>query len=78
MIGPHILSYQTIFIQTELLIAVRCNEIAMTYVIKNYSEEFLEKQVEIGTAVLENWSGSNQTGVEGLKQRYGTTLGHLP
>jgi hypothetical protein len=42
----------------------------MTYVIKNYSEDFLEKQVEIGTIMLENWSGAGQTNVKGLKQRY--------
>ncbi len=42
----------------------------MTYIIKSYSEDFLEKQVEIGSSILENWPGTGQTDVEGLKQRY--------
>ena len=30
----------------------------------------MEKQVEIGSSILENWPGTGQTDVEGLKQRY--------
>ncbi|MCE7733651.1 MAG: hypothetical protein GPJ54_02155, partial [Candidatus Heimdallarchaeota archaeon] len=42
----------------------------MTYVIKNYSEEYLQKQFEIGNSILSSWSGATQTSVENLKQVY--------
>lgn len=42
----------------------------MSYTIKNYSEEYLEKQYEIGNEILSQWSGAGQSSVENLKQAY--------
>ncbi|MCH8906173.1 MAG: hypothetical protein IH840_03705, partial [Candidatus Heimdallarchaeota archaeon] len=42
----------------------------MTYEIKNYSEEFLPKQVEIGSVIYESWNSGAQSGVEQLKHSY--------
>ncbi|MHA2276782.1 MAG: hypothetical protein ACXAC2_13500, partial [Candidatus Kariarchaeaceae archaeon] len=38
--------------------------------IKNYSEDYLEQQYEIGNSVLSKWPGAGQTSVENLKQAY--------
>ncbi|MHA2031877.1 MAG: hypothetical protein ACW99A_20485 [Candidatus Kariarchaeaceae archaeon] len=42
----------------------------MSYEIRNYKEEYLEKHVEIGTAVYKDWIGQVQTTVDQLKQVY--------
>lgn len=42
----------------------------MTYEIKNYAEEYLPKQVEIGSVTYESWNSGAQSGVEQLKRSY--------
>ncbi|OLS25123.1 MAG: hypothetical protein HeimC2_19950 [Candidatus Heimdallarchaeota archaeon LC_2] len=42
----------------------------MAYTIKNYSEDYLESQYEIGNAILSKWTGAAQSSVESLKQTY--------
>lgn len=42
----------------------------MQYEIRTYSEDFLEKQFEIGNSILKDWPGTGQTQVENLKQLY--------
>ncbi|MCE7736742.1 MAG: hypothetical protein GPJ54_17805 [Candidatus Heimdallarchaeota archaeon] len=42
----------------------------MSYTIKNYSEDYLEQQFELGNSVLNKWPGAGQTSVENLKQAY--------
>ena len=42
----------------------------MSYTIKNYSEDYLEGQFEIGNAILSTWNGAAQSSVENLKQTY--------
>lgn len=42
----------------------------MTYEIKNFSEEFLPKQVEIGLETYKKWNSGAQSGVEQLKRAY--------
>lgn len=42
----------------------------MTYEIRTYSEEYLEKQFEIGNSHLKDWPGTGQTQVDNLKQYY--------
>ena len=42
----------------------------MTYEIRTYSEEYLEKQVEIGSSILKNWLGAAQTPYDRLKAAY--------
>lgn len=42
----------------------------MPYTIKNYSEDYLEQQFELGNSVLSKWTGAGQTSVDNLKQAY--------
>ncbi|MHA2251184.1 MAG: hypothetical protein ACXAD7_12545 [Candidatus Kariarchaeaceae archaeon] len=42
----------------------------MPYDIRNYKEEYLEKHVEIGTAIYKKWTGQVQSSIEQLKQSY--------
>lgn len=42
----------------------------MSYEIRTYKEEYLEKQVEIGSSILSNWLGAQQTGLEALRKAY--------
>ncbi|MHA2251701.1 MAG: hypothetical protein ACXAD7_15160 [Candidatus Kariarchaeaceae archaeon] len=42
----------------------------MSYEIKGYSEEYIEKQAEIGAEVIDKWFLAGQTNAENLKQVY--------
>ncbi|MCE7733945.1 MAG: hypothetical protein GPJ54_03645 [Candidatus Heimdallarchaeota archaeon] len=42
----------------------------MGYEIRTYSEEYLEKQVEIGSSILNNWLGAQQTPLESLRKAF--------
>ncbi|MHA2168828.1 MAG: hypothetical protein ACXAB7_02845 [Candidatus Kariarchaeaceae archaeon] len=42
----------------------------MSYDIRNYKEDYLEKHVEIGTEVYKKWTGQDQSSVDQLKQAY--------
>lgn len=42
----------------------------MPYTIKNYSEDYLEQQYELGNSVLSKWPGAGQSSVDNLKQAY--------
>ena len=40
----------------------------MSYIINNYSEDYLEQQYEIGNSVLSKLTGAVQTSIDDLKQ----------
>lgn len=42
----------------------------MGYEIRTYSEEYLEKHVEIGSIILSNWLGAQQTPLESLRKAF--------
>ena len=42
----------------------------MTYKVRTFSEEFIDKQVEIGNKAYEGWIGAGQTSVNNLKNSY--------